>query len=107
SGRRLRTGDRLVWFYCRAQTSGGCQRTLEVTQLSTAGQPLRVLVRGYDDNGRGAAVAGATVTAGGQAATTGTDGTAGFPALAAATTRSVRAQRGGLVPSFPVRMTST
>ena len=64
SGRRLRAGDRLTWFYCRAQPSGGCQRTLEVTPLSAPGQPLRVRVRGYDNEGRGAAVAGAMVTAG-------------------------------------------
>jgi hypothetical protein len=105
SGRRLRTGDRLTWFYCRAQSSGGCQRTLEVAPLSGAGQPLRVLVRGYDDNGRAVAVAGATVTAGAQTAVTGADGTASFPALGAIT-RSVRAQRAGMVESFPVRVTS-
>ena len=105
SGRRLRTGDRLTWFYCRAQSSGGCQRTLEVVPLSGAGQPLRVLVRGYDDNGRGVAVAGATVTAGAQSAVTAVDGTASFPALGAAT-RSVRAQRAGMVASFPVRVAS-
>jgi hypothetical protein len=105
SGRRLRTGDRLTWFYCRAQSAGGCQRTLEVAPLSGAGQALRVQVRGYDDNGRGVAVAGATVTAGAQTAITGADGTASFPALGAAT-RSVQAQRAGLVPSFPVRVAS-
>lgn len=105
SGRRLRTGDRLTWFYCRAQSGGGCQRTLEVAPLSGAGQALRVRVRGYDDNGRGVAVAGATVSAGAQTAITGTDGTASFPALGAAT-RSVQAQRAGMVGSFPVRMAS-
>ena len=105
SGRRLRTGDRLTWFYCRAQSSGGCQRTLEVAPLSGAGQALRVLVRGYDDNGRGVAVAGATVSAGVQTALTGADGTASFPPAAAAT-RTVQAQRAGLVPSFPVKVVS-
>jgi hypothetical protein len=105
SGRRLRAGDRLTWFYCRAQSSGGCQRTLEVAPLSGAGQPLRVLVRGYDDNGRAVAVAGATVSAGAQTAVTGSDGTASFPAVGAAT-RSVQAQRAGMVPSFPVRVAS-
>ena len=34
AGRRLRAGDRLTWFCCRAQSSGGCQRTLEVAPLS-------------------------------------------------------------------------
>jgi hypothetical protein len=105
SGRRLRTGDRLTWFYCRAQSGGGCQRTLEVAPLSGAGQALRVRVRGYDDNGRGVVVAGATVSAGVQTAVTGADGTASFPALGAAT-RSVQAQRAGMVGSFPVRMAS-
>jgi len=107
SGRRLRTGDRLTWLYCRTQSTGGCQRTLEVAPLSGAGQPLRVLVRGYDDNGRAVAVAGATVAvgAGAQSAVTGADGTATFPALGAAT-RSVQAQRAGMVPSFPIRVTS-
>jgi hypothetical protein len=104
-GRGLRAGDRLTWFYCRAQSGGGCQRTLEVAPLSGAGQPLRVLVRGYDDNGRGVAVAGATVSAGAQTAVTAADGTASFPVLGAAT-RSVQAQRAGMVPSFPVRATS-
>ena len=105
SGRRLRSGERLTWFYCRAQSSGGCQRTLEVVPLSRAGQPLRVRVRGYDDNGRAVAVAGATVSAGAQTAVTGADGTATFPALGAVT-RSVQAQRPGMVPSFPVRVAS-
>jgi hypothetical protein len=105
SGRRLRTGERLTWFYCRAQSGGGCQRTLEVAPLSGAGQPLRVQVRGYDDNGRGVGVPGATVFAGAQTAVTGADGTASFPALGAAT-RSVQARRAGMVPSFPVRVAS-
>jgi hypothetical protein len=76
-----------------------------VAPLSGAGQALRVRVRGYDDNGRAAAVAGAMVSAGAQTAITGADGTASFPALGAAT-RSVQAQRAGMVPSFPVRVTS-
>jgi hypothetical protein len=52
-------------------------------------------------------VAGATVSvgAGAQSAVTGADGTASFAALGAAT-RSVQAQRAGMVPSFPVRVTS-
>jgi len=102
SGHRLRTGDRLAWFYCRAQSSGGCQRTLEVTPRSAPGQPLRVLVRGYDDNGRGLPVAGATVAAGDRSAVTGVDGTAGFPPLGAPALVHVQAERAGMVISFPV-----
>jgi len=102
SGRMLRAGDRLTWFYCRAQSSGGCQRTLVVTPRSGPGQPLRVVVRGYDDNGRGLAVAGATVTAGGRTALTARDGTASFPPLVVAAVQRVQAQRPGMVSSFPV-----
>lgn len=101
SGRRLRAGDRLTWFYCRAQPSGGCQRTLEVTPLSAPGEPLRVRVRGYDNEGRGAAVAGAMVTAGDRSALTAADGTAAFPALAAPAVERVLAERSGMVPAFP------
>ena len=102
SGRRLRAGDRLAWFYCRAQSNGGCQRTLEVTPRSAPGQPLRVVVRGYDDNGRGLPVAGATVTAGDRTAVTGADGTAGFQPLGAPAVEHVQAERAGMVTSFPV-----
>ena len=102
SGRRLRAGDRLSWFYCRAQSNGGCQRTLEVTPRSAPGQPLRVVVRGYDDNGRGLPVAGATVIAGDRTAVTGADGTAGFQPLGAPAVEHVQAERAGMVTSFPV-----
>ena len=48
----------------RAGQSGGCQRTLEVRPDRTSaapGEALRVTVRGYDDQGRGVPVAGASV----------------------------------------------
>ena len=79
TGRRLRGGDRLLWFWCRAQASGGCQRTLEaVPDRTTAapGETLRVTVRGYDDGGRGKPAAGANVRLGSAIATTGSDGVA-------------------------------
>src|SRR5258705_66138 len=56
TGRRLRGGDRVLWFWCHAQSDGGCQRTLDVTpDRSTAapGEQVRVTVRGYDNDGRG------------------------------------------------------
>ena len=68
-GARVRSGSRVTWFYCRTQRTGGCQRTLElavVPALAPSGDVL-VRVRGYDDNGRGVPVAGATVRAAGQA----------------------------------------
>jgi hypothetical protein len=94
SGRRLRTGARLVWFWCR-QGSGGCQRTLD-TSVQRMGNGLRVTVRGYDDNGRGRLVPGATVSARGVSAQTGADGVALLAADGAVT-----ATAPGMVPSFP------
>ena len=70
--------------------------------IVNSGQPLRVVVRGYDDNGRGVPVAGATVTAGDLTAVTGADGTAGFQPLGAPAVEHVQAERAGMVTSFPV-----
>ena len=79
SGRRLRGGDRLLWFCCRMQRAGSCQRTLEATPDRTTAAPgemLRVTVRGYDDQGHGVAVPGATVRLGSATATTDAGGIA-------------------------------
>jgi hypothetical protein len=101
TGKRLRGGARVLWFFCRTQRSGGCQRTLEATPegAATAGAPLRVTVRGYDDNGRGKPVAGATVTLGGTTAQTGADGVATLTAPAGPA--KLAATAAGMVPSFP------
>ncbi len=58
TGRRLRAGDRVLWFWCRLG-AGGCQRTLAVRR---AGGPGRLRVVGHDDFGRARRVAGALVT---------------------------------------------
>ena len=103
SGRRLRGGDRLLWFYCRTQRAGGCQRTLEATPDRTAaapGETVRVTVRGYDDQGRGVAVAGATVRLGSASATTDAAGVAVL-AVAEAGRLALTATRAGTVPAFP------
>ena len=103
SGRRLRAGDRLLWFYCRAQRAGGCQRTLEATPDRTAaapGETVRVTVRGYDDQGRGVAVPGATVTLGSATATTDAAGVAQV-AVPASGRLALNATRAGMVPAFP------
>jgi hypothetical protein len=71
---RLRDGQRVTWFYCRLR-NGGCQRTLELS-LRTEPGTLVARVRGYDDEGRGVAVEGATVTAGGSSALTDAGGQA-------------------------------
>jgi hypothetical protein len=103
SGRRLRGGDRLLWFYCRSQRTGGCQRTLEARPDRTTaapGETVRVTVRGYDDQGRGAAVAGATVTLGPATATTDAAGVAQV-VVPASGRLALNASRIGMVPAFP------
>jgi len=103
SGRRLRAGDRLLWFYCRTQRTGGCQRTLEATPDRTTASPgetIRVTVRGYDDQGRGIAVPGATVTLGSASATTDAAGVAQL-VVPVSGRLPLTATRAGMVPAFP------
>ena len=103
SARRLRNGDRLLWFYCHMQASGGCQRTLEAAPDRTTAAPgdtVRVTVRGYDDQGRGVAIEGATVQLGGASATTGADGVATLTVPAAGRLR-LTATKAGTVRAFP------
>jgi hypothetical protein len=106
NGKRLR-GGRLLWFWCEQNRADGCQRTLEGRPASRSvapGAPLRVSVRGYDDNGRGVAVAGALVRLGGAQALTGADGVAVLTAPAAPGTLRAIAERAGMVRSFPERV---
>jgi hypothetical protein len=87
--------------------SAGCQRTLEARPERSAvapGAPLRVSVRGYDDNGRGVPVAGALVRMGEAQALTGADGVATVIAPATPGTRRLTAERDGMVRSFPRRV---
>jgi hypothetical protein len=97
---RLRSGQRVTWLYCRTR-EGGCQRTLEVKPKPGA-EGVVATVRGYDDQGRGVAVAGATVTAGGVSAETDSRGVARL-ALPAGRHRVV-ASKPGLVRSFAERV---
>lgn len=104
SGRRLRDGDRVTWFWCEQDSSGGCQRTLEAIPDRTAalpGETLRVTVRGYDDQGKGVAVEGATVRLGSATAVTGADGVA---VLVMAEGGSLEASKPGLVRAFPTKV---
>jgi hypothetical protein len=97
---RLRAGQRVTWFYCRLR-AGGCQRTLELTPRGEPGA-LVATVRGYDDEGRGVPVEGATVTAGGASAVTGANGEARL-ALPPGSYLAV-AENPGMVRSFPERV---
>ena len=106
TGKRLR-GGRLLWFWCVQNRSRGCQRTLEARpERATVapGAPLRVTVRGYDDSGRGVAVAGALVRLGGGQALTGADGVAVVTAPAAPGVLRATAEHDGMVRSFPERV---
>jgi hypothetical protein len=102
-GRRLRSGTRVLWFWCNA-TAGGCQRTLQVApSLSTVsrGSSLTVTVTGYDNEGRGVPVAGAIAVLGTDFASTGSGGRARLIVPSAPGRYALSASRPGLVPSFP------
>lgn len=103
NGRRLRSGQRVLWFWCQA-ASGGCQRTLEISTppaIVSPGASLQVAVRGYDNEGSGDAVAGAIVTLGTDFASTASGGQAELVAPDAPGRYQMSATRPGLVPSFP------
>jgi hypothetical protein len=107
TGRRLHAGQRLLWFWCVQDRGQQCQRTLDARpERSTVapGAPLRVTVRGYDDNGRGVPVAGATVRLGGAEAVTGADGVAVVAAPASPGRARLTAERDGMVRAFPRRV---
>lgn len=97
---RLRSRQRVTWFYCRMGRSG-CQRTL-VLRTRVEGRTVVARVVGYDDAGRGLAVAGARVVVGGARALT---NPAGYARLAVAPGRwRARAGKRGLVRSFTERV---
>jgi hypothetical protein len=97
---RLRSGQRVTWFFCRL-VGGGCQRTLELRVSAGPGGVL-ASVRGYDDEGRGVPVEGAAVGAGPTHGVTGPDGTVELP-LPPGIHRLI-ARKDGLVRSFAERV---
>ncbi|HYM54819.1 MAG TPA: hypothetical protein VES97_05615, partial [Solirubrobacteraceae bacterium] len=102
-GRLLRSGERVLWFWCHAG-GGGCQRTLELAPAASTvsrGGSLAVTVTGFDNEGRGAPVAGAIVRLGADFASTGRGGRATLLAPSTPGRYQVSASRRGLVPSFP------
>jgi hypothetical protein len=108
SGRRLRDGQRVTWFWCEQDQSGGCQRTLEARPDRTTaapGEALRVAVRGYDDQGKGIAVEGATVQLGSASAVSDAAGDAVLTVPPEPGEHPLEARRDGLVPAFPVEVT--
>jgi hypothetical protein len=108
TSRKLRDGQRVTWFWCEQDDGGGCQRTLEAQPERTAaapGEPLRVTVRGYDDQGRGVAVEGATVTLGSATAVSDAAGVAILTVPAEPGEYRLEAAREGVVRAFPVEVT--
>ena len=100
---RLRAGQRISWFYCR-MSAGSCQRTLVLSAAPAPNDGATIArVRGYDDEGHGVPVAGATVSGGGRIAVTGESGRVRL-ALPRGR-RLLRASKPGLVPSFSERVT--
>jgi hypothetical protein len=102
-GRRLRSGARVLWFWCHA-SGGGCQRTLAVTPAAStaaAAGSLKVRVLGYDNEGRGTPVRGAIVTLGSDFASTDAGGHATLITPSERGRYSLTATRNGLVTSFP------
>jgi hypothetical protein len=106
TGRKLRAGQQVLWFWCVKDAGDSCQRTLETSAPGAVapGTPLSVTVQGYDESGKGIAVPDATVRLGDATAVTGADGVATVTAPATAGRYAVQASKPGLVVSFPRRV---
>ncbi len=106
TGRRLRSADQVLWFWCH-RGSRGCQRSLVVRASRTVrpGGSLQVSVLGLDDEARSVPVAGAVVKLGALTAITSPSGAAVLTAPAGPGAYPLTASRPGLVPAFPERVT--
>jgi hypothetical protein len=107
TGRMLRRGQQVLWFWCVKDAADSCQRTLETSSAGSVGPgaSLAVTVRGYDESGKGVAIEGATVRFGDATAVTDTGGVATVTTPAAAGRYAVQASKPGLVLSFPRTVT--
>jgi hypothetical protein len=106
-GRRLSSGEQVLWFWCEA-SRGGCQHTLALSASSSNvghGQSLAVAVNGCDNEGRCFPVAGALVRVGSSSASTGAAGRATLTVPSSPGRYRLTATRQGLVPSFPQTVT--
>ena len=72
---RLKTGQRVTWFYCRL-VQQSCQRTLGVKVTSTAPGQVNVSVRASNDQGKSILGSGAAVHVGDQTVTADENGSA-------------------------------
>jgi hypothetical protein len=106
NGQLLAAGSQVLWFWCQA-FAGGCQRNLALSAAGSVsgGGLLPVRVTGYDNYGRGAAMAGARVRLGASSAVTGGAGSVMLRAPSRPGTYALTASRPGSVPAFPVSVT--
>jgi hypothetical protein len=95
---KLKSGANVLWFYCRMQPSGSCQRTLSID--GTSAQPGAVLVRvgAYNDQGKRIPAAGVTIHV--DSATGVTDSSGSARVAVSAGRHKVWAEGGGDVRSF-------
>lgn len=100
---RLRSGRRVTWYYGRTRAGGEFQRTLELKAVVAPGGLVTVRVRGYDNEGRGVPVAGATVSVRGGVRVL-TDSTGAAVLTLAPGTHTLKAEKEGLVRSFSERV---
>lgn len=102
NGRRLSSGEQVLWFWCAAYR-GGCQRTLALSAVGSVarGSTFSVSVTGRDNEGRSVPVAGAIVTLGSDFASTAANGRATLYAPGTPGSYQLSATRPGLVASFP------
>ncbi len=96
---RVRSGQQVLWYWCAR--AGACQRTLALSFLFKHGV-ARITVHGYDDTGRGARIAGATVHFGASILTTNSQGFVDVPQTPGR--YLVYASKLGLVQSFPTEV---
>jgi hypothetical protein len=99
---RLKSGARVLWFYCH-MTGSSCQRTLSLDQVSAQSPgTVEVRVRAYNDRGKGIPAAGVSVHSGSVTATTDASGVARL--ATGAGRRTVYADGGGYVRSFDAKV---
>ena len=107
TGRGLRSGQRVLWYWCELSAAERCPPTLEIgldADRVAPGGAVQATVRAYDDDGHGAPVAGATATLGDATATSGADGAATLVAPTAPGAYDVTGTAPGDVSGFPARL---
>jgi hypothetical protein len=95
---RLRSGADVLWFYCRMQPAGSCQRTLSLDKVNAQAGGVLVRVGAYNDQGKRIPAAGVTVHVGSATGVTDSSGTIRIAAPAGR--HKVWADGGGYVRSF-------